>query len=212
MNTPFEGWTDLRAIDGLRFDIRYHGPDNFTGAQLPGYAEPGAWLLGEAATSLQAIVTELEAQGLALLIYDAYRPRRGTLAMVAWAERTAQENLLDEGYIARTSSHNRGNALDLTLVAVASGEPLDMGTPWDSFSEASHTENASGAVLENRRRLVEVMHRHGWKNFKKEWWHFNYSMKSSPLRDRPYGPNEAPEGDWTAPSGWNQPGWSPPNP
>jgi len=193
-NEVFDAWTDLQTIPGIRFDIRYAGPENFTAAPLPGYGVPGAWLLGPAAESLRRVQRDLESQGFGLLIYDAYRPRRATLAMVAWARRTGQYNLVAEGYIATTSSHNRGNALDLTLVDKASGSPLDMGTPWDSFSKASHTANVAGLPLENRQRLVEVMHRHGWKNYAKEWWHFNFTMRKSPLRDRPYGSHEPPEG------------------
>ena len=193
-NDVFDDWIDLQTIPGIRFDIRYAGSENFTAAPLPGYGVPGAWLLGPAAESLRRVQRDLESQGLGVLVYDAYRPRRATLAMVDWARRTGQYHLVEEGYIASTSSHNRGNALDLTLVDMASGSPLDMGTPWDSFWEASHTANAAGRALENRQRLVEVMHRHGWKNYAKEWWHFNFTMRGSPLRDRPYSCHEQPEG------------------
>jgi len=207
-----DGWVDLRlALKGARFDIRYHTADNFTGAPLPGYGAPGAWLQREPAEALSAVQASLETDGLGLLVFDAYRPLRGTLAMVAWAERTDQVHLLDDGYIARRSGHNKGHTIDLTLVDLSSGEPLDMDTPWDTLSEASHTRNATGEALANRLRLKAAMEAFGWKNYHKEWWHYSFTMEGKQEhRDRPYGCFERFEGAWVAPDGWNRPGYEMP--
>jgi D-alanyl-D-alanine dipeptidase len=209
---PPSGWVDLRqAVPGLRVEARYHVADNFTGAPLPGYGAPGAWLLDIPAKALARVQADLAAEGLGLLVYDAYRPLRGTLAMVAWAHRTDQVHLLDDGYIARRSGHNRGNTIDLTLVDLTTGQPLDMGTPWDTLTEASHTRNATGPALENRNRLVTAMRRHGWTNYSKEWWHFSYALEGELAhRDVPYGCFEPAEGAWTEPAGWREPGWTAP--
>jgi D-alanyl-D-alanine dipeptidase len=206
---PPPGWVDLRErIPGLQVDARYHTADNFTGAPLPGYGAPGAWLLSAPAAALAAVQRDLAAEGYGLRVYDAYRPLRGTLAMVAWAERTQQVHLLDDGYIARRSGHNRGNTIDLTLVHLANGEPVDMGTPWDTLTAASHTRNATGPALEHRLRLVAAMQRHGWRNYSKEWWHFSYEMEGElPHRDVPYACFEQDEGQWKPPDGWKLTGW-----
>ena len=203
-NRPPDGWVDLTAvIPSLALDIRYHTVDNFTGAPLPGYAVPGAWLQQAPAEALAAVQADLAPTGLGLLVYDAYRPLRGTLGMVAWAKRTDQVHLLDDGYIARRSGHNKGNTVDLTLVDLATGRAIDMGTPWDTLDERSHTRNATGPALDNRMKLVAAMRAHGWRNYSKEWWHFTFAMEGDLRhRDVPYACFEAEEGAWQAPAGW----------
>ncbi len=209
---PPEGWVALAEhIPGIRLDIRYHTADNFTEAPLPGYGAPGAWLARAPADALAKVQADLEAKGLGLLVYDAYRPLRGTLAMVAWAKRTDQVHLLDNGYIARRSGHNRGNTIDLTIVDLESGRPLDMGTPWDTLNERSHTTKATGKALENRLLLRRTMHAHGWKNYFREWWHYSFAMEGPlPHRDVPYACFEAEEGRFEPPDGWATPGFEMP--
>jgi D-alanyl-D-alanine dipeptidase len=208
-NRPPEGWVDLTEhIPGLRVDIRYHTANNFTGAPLPGYGHPGAWLQRAPADALRQVHATLASQGYGLLVYDAYRPLRGTLAMVAWAHRTGQAHLLDDGYIARRSGHNKGNTVDLSVFTLDSGLEIDMGTPWDTLTEQSHTTKASGAALANRMILRDAMHAHGWRNYWKEWWHFTFEMTGDLRhRDVPYACWEPAEGDWRAPEGWSGPGY-----
>jgi D-alanyl-D-alanine dipeptidase len=208
-NSPPEGWVALQQHStGIRCDIRYHTANNFTGAPLPGYGLPGAWLRQGPAEALATVQSSLEQQGLGLLVYDAYRPLRGTLGMVAWAHRTDQVHLLDNGYIARRSGHNKGNTIDLTIVSLTTGEPLDMGTPWDTLSEASHTTNAIDKALTNRQLLQKEMGAAGWKNYWKEWWHYSFPTEEElPHRDVPYACFEAAEKAWVAPEGWQTPGY-----
>src|SRR5688572_8431139 len=105
---------DVRALDStIRVDARYAGPDNFTGAPLPGYEAPRALLRREAAAALARVQARLQTGGLGLLVFDGYRPVRATLAMVKWAEQSRRRHLLDDGYIARRSRHNQGVAIDL---------------------------------------------------------------------------------------------------
>lgn len=213
LSPPPTGWVALTSVvPGIRLDIRYHSADNFTGAPLPGYGAAGAWLRAEPAADLARVQADLAAEGRGLLVYDAYRPLRGTLAMVAWATRTGQTALLDNGYIARRSNHNRGNTIDLTVVELATGEPVDMGVVFDTLDARAHTRNATGDVLARRLHFVDVMRRHGWVNYWKEWWHFTWHPDAAPApapRDVPYGCAEPAEGAWTAPSGWTSPGWEP---
>jgi D-alanyl-D-alanine dipeptidase len=173
---------DVRtAAPDIRVGLRYATTDNFTGAVLPGYEANRAFLRREAAAALAGVARRAAAEGLALYVYDAYRPVRATLAMVEWARRTGRENLFRDGYIASRSRHNLGLAIDLTLVDARTGTPLDMGTPFDTFSPAAHTANAAGDVLARRLRLKRLMEAEGFVNYEQEWWHYTFSV-SDPLR------------------------------
>ena len=172
---------DIRLIEPtIMVEIRYATANNFTGAPLPGYETNRALLRREAAAALARVQTRARSEGVALKIFDAYRPVRATLAMVDWAERTGQQRLLNEGYIASRSRHNLGLAVDLTLIG-GNGQELDMGTPFDTFAAAAHTANATGEVAINRMLLARLMAAEGFTNYEKEWWHFSYEVPN-PLR------------------------------
>jgi D-alanyl-D-alanine dipeptidase len=138
------------AAPTIREDIRYATSNNFTGAPLPGYELPAALLRPDAAAALARVQGRLARQGYGLLVWDAYRPVRATLAMVDWAETSGNEWVLD-GWVARRSNHNKGNTVDLTVVRLDTGAPLDMGTAFDHFGDESRTSNAAGQVAANRR-------------------------------------------------------------
>lgn len=168
---------DVRAADStIRVELRYATPYNFTGAVLPGYEAPRALLRREAASALATVQGALAADGLGLKVYDAYRPVRASEAMVAWTRRVHREDLLRDGYIAEQSRHNLGVAVDLTLVEIATGRELKMGTAFDTFAPTAHTANASGEIAANRARLVRAMRAAGFVNLPDEWWHFNYPV------------------------------------
>ena len=64
--------------------------------------------------------------------------------------------------------------LDLTIIDGNTGIPLDMGSPYDFFGEASWV-NYNGITKEqkaNRQLLQNIMLKHGFRNYPKEWWHF----------------------------------------
>jgi len=171
---------DVRSADStIQVDARYAGPNNFTGAPLPGYEAPRALLRREVAAALARVQGRLRTADLGLRVFDGYRPVRATQAMVAWAKRTGQTALLDSGYIARRSRHNLGVAVDLTLVDLATGTEVPMGTPFDTFSEAAHTANAEGRVRRYRQILVAVMEEEGFSNYDHEWWHFSYPVEGA---------------------------------
>jgi D-alanyl-D-alanine dipeptidase len=168
---------DVRSMDStIAVSLRYLTTDNFTGAPLPGYEANRAYLRREAAAALGRVQRQLRPEGLGLLVWDAYRPVSATEGMVAWAERTGNMTLFKQGYIARRSRHNMGVAVDLTLVRLDTVKPLDMGTPYDTFSDAAHTANAVGTAQQNRQRLVAAMEGQGFSNYDQEWWHFSYSV------------------------------------
>jgi D-alanyl-D-alanine dipeptidase len=177
---------DVQALEpAIVVDMRYATANNFTGAPLPGYVANRAYLRREAAAALARVQRGLRQQGLGLKVFDAYRPARATQAMVDWTARADRADLLRDGYIASRSRHNLGLAIDLTLVDLVTRRELEMGTPFDTFSSAAHTANASGAIAANRQRLKLAMEREGFVNYDQEWWHFSFSVPD-PLRfDRP---------------------------
>ncbi|HEY0528769.1 MAG TPA: M15 family metallopeptidase [Gemmatimonadaceae bacterium] len=162
-------------------ELRYGTVNNFTGAPLPGYEGNHAYLRREAARALASVESDLREAGLALKVFDAYRPVRATLAMVDWTQRVNRPDLLTNGYIASRSRHNLGLAIDLTLVDITTGRELEMGTPFDTFSAAAHTANATGVAATNRQKLKAAMERRGFVNYDQEWWHFSYEVPN-PLR------------------------------
>jgi len=173
---------DVREVDPtIVVEMRYATPNNFTGAPLPGYLANRAFLRREAAAALGRVQGRLRTEGLSLKVFDAYRPVRATLAMVDWTQRVNRPDLLADGYIASRSRHNLGLAIDLTLIELTSGRELEMGTPFDTFSSAAHTANASGEPAANRQKLKRAMEAEGFTNYDQEWWHFSFNV-ANPLR------------------------------
>lgn len=170
------------VIPSLQLEIKYAGTDNFTGSQH--YPEPRAYLREPAATALQAAQQALSEQGLGIRIFDAYRPYSVTLTL--W------EYLRDERYVAAPwtgSRHNRGCAVDMTLVELASGAALAMPTGYDDFSDRAHHDYADlpERVLCNRSLLVNVMREHGFAPLPTEWWHFDFNgWENFALLDLPF--------------------------
>ena len=172
---------------GILLDVRYATPNNFTGSSLPGYQQPAAWLLPHCGQIFEQAQRSLLALGYGVVVWDAYRPRRATLAMLEWARRTDQWQLVTDGYIALNSRHNSAAAIDLGLFSLCSGQLVDMGSDWDCFEDISHTFSAKGEVLEHRLTLRNAMLAAGWSAFDKEWWHFELEGATElPVFDIPY--------------------------
>ena len=167
---------------GIVQDIRYATSENFTGRPVPGYRSPACWLRREVAEALAAVQKDAASEGLTLVVYDCFRPRRATKAFVAWAEdekdqamktsyypRVDKRDLFALGYISKASAHSTGTAVDIGIVG------LDFGTPFDLFDEKSATRSASVGTeaKRNREKLVALMARHGFENLPQEWWHFS---------------------------------------
>jgi len=173
---------DVRSFDpAIIVELRYATSNNFTGAPLPGYLANRAFLRREAAAALARVERDLEPRGLGIKVFDGYRPVRATLAMVDWTKRVNRPDLLTDGYIASRSRHNLGLAIDCTLVDLGTGRELEMGTPFDTFSSAAHTANATGEAAANRQKLKTAMEAEGFVNYDQEWWHFSFDVPN-PLR------------------------------
>ncbi len=189
---PPAGFVDLRTtIPSAIIVAGYHRADNFTGARLPGYEAPGAWLSTPAAEALARAAERLEADGLRLIIYDAYRPRQASEAMVEWCNTHGRTDLLEDGWVAARSTHSRGLSIDVGL-ADAQGRALDMGSSWDQFDRHSHVHGVDGLALSRRLRLREELRRVGYEPYAREWWHFTFATDlSMPALAVPYSCVEA---------------------
>lgn len=163
---------DLVAVTSMNhrilLDIRYATTNNFTGR--PVYSSAKAFLRRATAAKLALVQTDLEKQCMGLKVYDAYRP----LA----AQKQFWAIMPDERYVAdpvKGSRHNRGSAVDVTLVCLATGKELPMPSGYDDFSAKAHYAwtNASVEAISNRTLLCDTMVRHGFLPMPSEWWHFD---------------------------------------
>ena len=100
----------------------------------------------------------------------------------AYYPNVQRSELIDRGYIASRSGHSRGSTIDLTLIAIESGQPLNMGTPWDYFDARSHTasKEVDEATIKNRQTLKRIMESAGFKGYYAEWWHFTLNNEPFP--------------------------------
>ena len=169
---------DVRQLDStIIVEARYATSNNFTGAVLPGYFANRVLLRREAAEALARVQRRLRTGGMGLKLFDGYRPVRATQGMVDWARRTGQTALLRDGYIASHSRHNLGLAVDLTLVDWSmGGREVDMGTPYDTFSDAARYSSATGRTLRYRQLLRRVMEEEGFRQYEQEWWHYSFDV------------------------------------
>lgn len=190
-SSPKAARSPLVDIDpSIVVDLRYATANNFTGAPLPGYGANRALLRPAAAAALLRVEQGLRAQGLTIVVLDAYRPVRATLAMVSWARRVGRPELIGP-YIASRSQHNTGTAVDVTLAPVAGGPQLDMGAPFDTFGPGASYANATGAALDGRRTLRTAMAAAGFAPYDTEWWHFGVSVPGATALDIPITPRAA---------------------
>lgn len=183
-------------VPGIIQEIRYYSTYNFIGDRIDGYEEPCALITKEAARALKSVSNEMMVLGYRLKVFDAYRPVCAVKHFMLWGiedqdirmkpyfypDQQKQE-LFEKGYIAKKSSHSRGSTVDLTLLDMATGKELDMGSPFDLFSEKSHPDY-SGITEEqyrNRMTLRNAMLRNGFLPIDCEWWHF--TLENEPYPD-----------------------------
>lgn len=181
-------------VPGIIQEIRYYSTYNFIGDRIDGYEEPCALLTKEAARALRSASNEMMVHGYRFKVFDAYRPARAVKHFVLWGiedqdirmkpyfyPELQKQELFSKGYIATESSHSRGSTVDITLLDMQTGKELDMGSPFDLFSEVSHPDHRgiTDEQYENRMLLRRVMLRNGFAPIDCEWWHFT-------LEDEPY--------------------------
>jgi len=149
------------------FDMKYATEDNFLKKKV--YDCDECYLRLKTIKDLIEANREFEAKGYRIKLFDCYRPI--DIQKKMW------EIVPNADYVAdpkKGSIHNRGGAVDITLVD-QDGKELDMGTTFDFFGpEASHNyQNFSRKIRKNRAYLKEIMLKHHFKSFDSEWWHYN---------------------------------------
>ena len=179
-------------VPGIIQEIRYFSTYNFVGDRIDGYEEPCAIITKEAARALKTIANLANVQGYRLKIFDAYRPANAVKHFVMWGIEDLdqrmkpyfypdleKQELFKKGYIASKS----GSTIDLTLLDMKTGKELDMGSPFDFFSEMSHPDyrGITDEQYANRMLLRELMVSNGFKPIDCEWWHF--TLENEPFPD-----------------------------
>ncbi|WP_282043046.1 M15 family metallopeptidase [Winogradskyella flava] len=191
-----DGFVYVKSIiPDLDVELRYFSANNFVGDTIDGYRTNELILTKAAAQKLKLIQEELQQQNLCLRVYDGYRPQRAVNHFIRWARDlndtlnksqfypdVAKRNLFKEEYIASRSGHSRGSTIDLTIICGETGEPLDMGSPYDFFGQQSwvNYEAIEEHQKKNRQLLQIVMLKHNFRNYPKEWWHFTLRWEPFP--------------------------------
>jgi D-alanyl-D-alanine dipeptidase len=171
-----------QSIPDIKLDIKYATKDNFIGEAV--YKLPLAFARKPVVQALAKIQKELEKQGLGIKIWDAYRPYAITELFY--------EKTHDTMYVAvpwKGSRHNRGCAIDLTLIDLKTGKELDMPTPFDDFTVKAHPDfmQLDKKILANRTFLISIMEKYGFTVYNSEWWHFDYrGWEKFDLMDIPF--------------------------
>ncbi|WP_026897309.1 M15 family metallopeptidase [Daejeonella oryzae] len=169
-------------IPNIKLDIRYAGTNNFSKKAV--YNQARAFARLPVVKALALVQQELNQKGLSLKIYDAYRPYAVTVEFF--------ETVSDKNFVAHPkngSRHNRGCAIDLTIVKLKNGRELKMPTSYDSFApEASPDfKDLPVRVIRNRDLLIDLMSKHGFSVLYNEWWHFDFrDWKQFDLMDIPF--------------------------
>ncbi len=170
---------DVTTLDStLVLDVRYATENNFTGKTM--YDCCKCYLRVPVAKLLIQAHEEFKKAGYRLKLFDCYRPR--SIQYKLW------EAVPDPHYVARPwkgSVHNRGGAIDLTLVD-SLGNQLEMGTTYDFFGERAHQDfkDLPEEILRNRNLLKETLRKYQFSPIRTEWWHFDYNKnKLYPLSD-----------------------------
>lgn len=163
-------------IPDIQYDLRYATHQNFTGKRMYPRKTHTSFLRLTAVKALKKMTDSLRQLGLGIKIFDAYRPFKVTARF--W------RLIKDERYVAnpgKGSGHNRGIAVDLTLIELSSGIELNMGTGFDNFSDtAHHSFHALPAeAIHNRMLLRKSMINAGFNALETEWWHYSLPSPSS---------------------------------
>ncbi len=159
-----------RYAEGFYYDMKYATADNFLDTVVYDCAD--CLLRKEVADALIQANEEFVRRGFRIKFFDCYRPV--DVQKIMW------DVFPNPGYVANPytsgSIHNRGGAVDITLVD-PEGNELDMGTPFDSFEPTAHHsyKQLPDTVLKNRQLLKSVMESYAFSAIRTEWWHYNHT-------------------------------------
>ena len=169
----FDGIADTTFVrladfsDGFAYDLRYATTNNFLKEQVYDCAE--CYVRAKTAKALLRANKDFKVAGTKIKFFDCYRPNSVQYKM--W------KLVPNPQYVAnpvKGSIHNRGGAVDITLVTLE-GMELDMGTDFDFFGKRAYHDNRAlpQKVLDNRKLLKETMEKNGFWSIRTEWWHYN---------------------------------------
>jgi len=182
-NNPSKRLAEIKKyIPTIVLDIRYATTNNFTHQIM--YSQARAFTRLPVVIALQQVEADLKTRGLGLKIYDAYRPYSVTVKFY--------EAVRDTNFVAdpkKGSKHNRGCAIDLSLIDLKTGKELDMPTGFDNFSKKASADypDLTKQQLANRELLKRVMAAHGFKVIPTEWWHYDFNgWQNYELLDVPF--------------------------
>lgn len=168
----------IKLDDSFVIDIKYATEDNFAKKKI--YSMPLCLIHKNTAQKLIAANNEFKTLGYRIKVFDAYRPY--SAQQVLW------DSTEDKSYLAdpkKGSKHNRGAAVDITLVD-ENGQELPMPSGYDEFSERAHLkyDKCDEELIKNRELLGKIMVKHGFKRISTEWWHFDdVDASNYPLLD-----------------------------
>ena len=172
-------WTELTSLDNtIQLDLRYATTNNFVNAKM--YDCGRCFFRPEAAKALAKAHKALKDKGYGgLKMFDCYRPKPYQQRL--WTKKPDPHYVMPPW---KGSMHTRGLAADLTIVD-KNGHELDMGTPFDTFSERAHSnyQNLPKNVLENRKLLRGSLAQVGFKGIRTEWWHFSFGSNTTSLSE-----------------------------
>jgi len=176
---------ELTVLDrSIRLDVRYATANNFLGR--PVYPEARAFLQRPAAEALVRVQRALKEQGYGLVVFDGYRP--WAVTKIFW-DATPPEKRNFVADPAEGSKHNRGCAVDLSLVDLKTGREVEMPSLFDETTERSDVGYAGGTPAQRERRdlLRRAMEKEGFEVYPDEWWHFDYKdWKQYRILDIPF--------------------------
>lgn len=168
----------------LKLDIRYASDNNFLSAPL--YTKAAAYLQRPAAEALVRVHQKLAADGYGLLIHDGYRPWHVTKMFWDATEEKHHNFVADPS---KGSRHNRGCAVDLTLFDLKTGQPVEMVSLYDEFSDRAYPDFPGGTTRQRwlRDLLRRRMEAEGFTVYEAEWWHFDFKdWKKYPILNRTF--------------------------
>jgi D-alanyl-D-alanine dipeptidase len=158
-------------VPDLRLDVRYATAHNFVGR--PVYPQARVFLQRPAAEAVARVQQRLRPSGYGLLVFDGYRPWSVTRLFWAVVDEAQRPYVADP---AEGSRHNRGCAVDLSLVDLGSGREVSMPSLYDEMSAKAHPDYDGGTAQARKLRdfLRAAMEAEGYTVHPREWWHFDY--------------------------------------
>ncbi|MCD8175263.1 MAG: peptidase [Phascolarctobacterium sp.] len=167
---------DLAGYKGIKLDPVYAGSSNCFGVPL--CMSEKMYLGSSAADALAKAHKDLARHGFGIMVWEAYRP--WSVSKLAYLALPEERKSLLEDPDKKGSPHNTGNAVDVTLYSLETGEPLEMISGFDEPSPRQFAHYAGGTTRQRylRDMLRDAMEMNGFRSIEDEWWHFEYGVGS----------------------------------